>query len=107
MFGVLTPSLVGAATCFDNIKLPRLLGSTDDDSYYYSITGFDDVLFLGGTTGATSLFGNGVLTPNPKVAVITRINAATNTVEFSNVYFSSPNLMLITGLGLKYEPTPS
>ena len=53
---------VNAVNCFDNIKFPRLLGSTDDESLYYSITGTGDTIFLGGRNGSKLLKGNGKVT---------------------------------------------
>ena len=56
--------MTNAANCFDDLKFPFLLGSTDEDedSLYYAVTGVDNSIFLGGSTQSPTLTGSGVLT---------------------------------------------
>ena len=44
----LTP-LTKGAECFKEFKLPKFLAA-EDESYYMSITGYDNYIFAGGTT---------------------------------------------------------
>ena len=112
VIGLILPQCANAS-CFDNLKHPRLLGSTskDGDSFYYSVTGVNDILFLGGYTDSPNLIGDGLITAKTKVAVITRMNVALNTVEFSNIYWPGDALVtmnVITALALKKnEPNPT
>ena len=58
---------------------------------------------MGGSTDSTSLFGGTTFTVTTSVAVLTRLNIDTNTVDFSNFYFrDGVDLNIFTGLA--YNP---
>ncbi len=91
-----------AADCFGESKIPKILAGKnfENNSRYYTITGNNDAIFVGGQTEEEDLtqetyFGS----------VITRIDLATLTVVWMMFYGNGSDYAQVDGLALSPDDT--